>query len=443
MKRGVSTAATRALLLIAAGLAIGMIVTALTGIVVLASSGAMTTPPGAWAITVRVLPGVDWRLSVPGLARAATSPRLLPLLDGRGLSTRHGRLQFARDGKQLAIRCSPCRFDDPRLGSQPLILAELRVLLARRDEDTLTGTVASGDVRATFTARLTAQRIDVDWQLPATPLSALYGTASSIVPEAAKAQIDGTLRASGQLRLPDLRARTEFDIADVGVRGLGTEVLAQGPLHHVCIDAVGLPRPRMVEPGAGRWISARGSGALLAQAVLAAEDQRFEAHAGYDVQELAQVFSNIDADGVVRGASTITQQLARMLYTGHERSVARKLRELLYAVEMERTLGKSLILGLYLNLADWGPGICGARAAALAYFDKQPWQLTPLEAAWLAGSLRNPHRAFDDEFMTRRPDRQRANWVLMQMRELPREQRRAWAAGRLQFASSPQPAPAR
>ena len=84
----------------------------------------------------------------------------------------------------------------------------------------------------------------------------------------------------------------------------------------------------------------------------------------------------------------MTQQLARTLFTGGEKTAARKLRELLYAIEMERTLGKPRILELYLNTVDWGPGLCGARAAARTYFRKRPEQLTPLEAAWLAGILR-------------------------------------------------------
>src|SRR5262249_54768926 len=121
----------------------------------------------------------------------------------------------------------------------------------------------------------------------------------------------------------------------------------------------------------------------------------------------------------LRGASTLTQQLARMLYTGGERTAIRKLRELLYAVEMERTLGKQRILELYLNSVDWGPGLCGARLAAHTYFGKAPSKLSALEAAWLAASLHQPQRAYEREFLTGHPDLVRAHGVLAQMRSVP------------------------
>ena len=112
----------------------------------------------------------------------------------------------------------------------------------------------------------------------------------------------------------------------------------------------------------------------------------------------------------------------------------RKLRELLYAIAMEHTLGKARILELYLNTVDWGPGLCGARPAARAYFGKPPARLTALEAAWLAGVLRNPHAAWEQQFAARRPDHTRATQVLMQMRDWPRRQRERFAAQPLTFS---------
>jgi hypothetical protein len=204
-----------------------------------------------------------------------------------------------------------------------------------------------------------------------------------------------------------------------------------------CPDAEGLPSLRRLAAGEGRWISPAGSGALLAAAVLAAEDQRFHEHEGFDRAEIGQVLASIDEQGLARGASTITQQLARTLFTGAERTGVRKLRELLYAVEMERTLGKGMILALYLNTVHWGPGICGADAAARAYFGRRPGELTPLEAAWLAGILPNPQRAFEEELLAGVPDTARAARVLQQMRSLPRRERDRWAQQPLAFAAPP------
>jgi hypothetical protein len=191
-----------------------------------------------------------------------------------------------------------------------------------------------------------------------------------------------------------------------------------------------------VTPGEGRWISPTGSGALLAAAVLAAEDQRFHEHEGFDRAEIAAVLASVDGQGPSRGASTISQQLARTLFTGGERTGARKLRELLYAVEMERTLGKRAILALYLNTVHWGPDTCGADAAARSYFGKRPGELTPLQAAWLASILPNPGQAYAQLFEAGAPDTDRAIRVLQQMRTLPRAERERWARQPLAFASS-------
>lgn len=90
----------------------------------------------------------------------------------------------------------------------------------------------------------------------------------------------------------------------------------------------------------------------LARAVIAAEDQRFFSHAGYDLTEiLASIDHNQKPGQTRRGGSTLTQQLAKLLVTGSDRTAERKLRELLYAVEMEQTLGKARILQLYLDNA--------------------------------------------------------------------------------------------
>jgi membrane peptidoglycan carboxypeptidase len=100
-------------------------------------------------------------------------------------------------------------------------------------------------------------------------------------------------------------------------------------------------------------------------------------------------------------------------------------------------VGKARILELYLNTVDWGPGLCGARSAARAYFGKSPARLTALEAAWLASTLRNPHAAWDQQFLARQPDRARATQVLMQMRDWPKRQRERFAAQPLAFARGP------
>jgi monofunctional biosynthetic peptidoglycan transglycosylase len=428
------------LALLAGGAALGIAVAATLVVVVLSAGGVLTTPPGAWVVHLRPLPGMQARLSVPGLVRFATSPAALRLLDGRSLATRFGTLRLARDGSALQVVCAPCRFEWAKLAAPPIRIERLQLRLARSGGQSLTGELSGDGVEAQFTARLAPERIDVDWRLPSTEIAAIYRLLGSVIPEAHLAHIEGRLDGRGSLRLPQRRARVELAIDGMRVEGLGTERLAAGPLEFGCPSDGDAPVLRRVTPGEGRWISPTQSGALLAAAVLAAEDQRFRQHEGFDRAEIASVLASADGAAPARGASTITQQLARTLFTGSERSGARKLRELLYAVEMERTVGKGLILALYLNTVHWGPGICGADAAARAYFAKRPGELTPLEAAWLASILPNPQRAFDEEFLADMPEQSRAIRVLQQMRGLPRRERERWSQQSLVFA---EPATAR
>jgi hypothetical protein len=423
----------RALLLLAAGAFCGALALLGVAAVVAAATGVLSTPAGAWVVRLQPLPGLTLRFNVPALARLATTPAVQHLLDGGSLATRFGRVQFSRDGDALQLACAPCRVDDARLASAP-VGASLRLTLARADAQILRGELAAGEVVFRYTAELARERIDIDWNLPPTDIAAAYRVLADAIPEVDRARIDGRIAARGSLRLPQWRAQISLDIDGFAVDGLGTERLAAGSVDFDCRDGHGLPKPRRIVLGEGRWVSPVGSGALLASAVLAAEDQRFHQHAGYDSAEIAQLLARIDEQGIGRGASTITQQLARLLFTGGERTAARKLRELLYAVEMERTLGKQSILALYLNSVDWGPGICGADEAARVYFGKRPGGLSPVEAAWLAGVLPNPKRAFDDEYLAGKAETDRAVRVLQQMRSLSRTERERWARQALVFA---------
>jgi len=404
-----------------------------------AAGGVLTTPPGAWTVTARPLPGLSIRLSVPGLLWFATSPAAQRLLDGRQVATRIGVVHFARDGAALRLRCAPCTVEAPQLAAAAVVVEGAELRLERRGAQALHGELASGGLRLRFDASLPPEHVDIDWQLPPTDIAAVYAVLASVIPEVQRARIDGRVAARGRLRLPQRRVRVDLSIDGFAVAGLDTEALGSGSVTFACRAADGRTRPRRVAAGEGRWISPTQSGALLAAAVLAAEDQRFFAHPGYDGAEIARVLAGFDGEAPLRGASTITQQLARTLVTGGERTAARKLRELLYAAEMERTLPKQTILGLYLNTVDWGPGICGADAAARTYFGKRPQQLTPLEAAWLASILRQPARAYAAEFLAGAPDTARAARVLQQMRELPRRERERAARRPLVFAAPPAP----
>ena len=129
----------------------------------------------------------------------------------------------------------------------------------------------------------------------------------------------------------------------------------------------------------------------LPQAVLATEDRRFYEHFGMDILGfLRAALTNLQAGRVVQGGSTITQQLAKNLYLSHERTVLRKIRELILAVWLETRLSKDQILELYLNRVYLGAGAYDMEAAAQRYFGKSARAVTLAEAAMLAGLLKAP-----------------------------------------------------
>ncbi len=142
---------------------------------------------------------------------------------------------------------------------------------------------------------------------------------------------------------------------------------------------------------AHRWVSYGRISPSLARAVRVAEDAGFWAHEGIDLGEIrASIQDNLTKGSPLRGASTITQQLAKNLYLSPSRNPYRKVTELLITRRLEAELTKTRILELYLNLIEWGDGIWGAEAAAQAYFGIHASELSVEQAALLAAAIANP-----------------------------------------------------
>lgn len=140
-----------------------------------------------------------------------------------------------------------------------------------------------------------------------------------------------------------------------------------------------------------RWVNYDRISANLKRAVIVAEDAAFWQHEGLDFDEIrASIEVNWMRGEFVRGASTITQQLAKNLYLSPSRNPYRKVRELLITRRLEAELSKRRIFELYLNLIEWGDGIWGAEAAARAHFGVSAASLSPAQAAMLAGAIINP-----------------------------------------------------
>lgn len=156
----------------------------------------------------------------------------------------------------------------------------------------------------------------------------------------------------------------------------------------------------------------------LARAVLAGEDSRFFEHNGFDWDAIQKAWDDAVKEGekeakeegdydpndwippmpsFKRGASTISQQLAKNLYLSEERNFLRKGREAVYTYFLERNLSKKRILELYLNVIEWGDGVYGAEAASRTYFKKSASNLTREEAAFLAAMIPSPLNVFNPD----------------------------------------------
>lgn len=163
-----------------------------------------------------------------------------------------------------------------------------------------------------------------------------------------------------------------------------------------------------------RWADWRDISSSMPIAAVAAEDQRFPQHAGFDFRAIESAI--LEEPGEPRGASTISQQVAKNLWLWPGRSWIRKGLEAWFTVWIETLWPKRRILEIYLNIAEFGPGVFGVDAAARRYFGKPAADLSQQEASLLAAVLPAPKR-----MSPTRPSRyvhQRARWIREQVRQL-------------------------
>jgi len=170
------------------------------------------------------------------------------------------------------------------------------------------------------------------------------------------------------------------------------------------------------------WVPLEQISPNLQRAILAGEDTNFLTHHGFDYEALQKVWDQAQREAAKeakaegddegdwlpslpdfkRGASTVTQQLAKNLYLSSQRSFVRKGQEALLTIFLERLLTKRRILEIYLNVIEWGDGIYGAEAAARRYFNKSAANLTASEAAYLSAMVPNPRTVFNPRINPRR-----------------------------------------
>ena len=164
------------------------------------------------------------------------------------------------------------------------------------------------------------------------------------------------------------------------------------------------------------WVAYHKISPYMALAAIAAEDQKFPFHNGFDFYAIRQALKDMTRGKSLRGASTISQQVSKNLYLWPGRSLFRKVLEAWFTLLIEIFWPKQRILEVYLNIAELGGHIFGVEAASRQFFRKSPQQLSREEAALLAAVLPNPKR-----YKVSAPSKQvrrRQNWILNQMRQL-------------------------
>jgi monofunctional biosynthetic peptidoglycan transglycosylase len=181
--------------------------------------------------------------------------------------------------------------------------------------------------------------------------------------------------------------------------GAASALLLVGACFWECHDLPGVSEirsqlfTRYVPKGRSTWVPLWAISPKLQVAVVVWEDPQFYFHHGFVYDEIWRaLIEDVRSGHYRRGASTISQQVAKNLFLTSEKSLSRKLREAVLTRRIERALSKDEILEVYLNIADWGDGIVGAEAAARFYFSRSAEDLSWAEAALLAGILSNPHR---------------------------------------------------
>ena len=217
--------------------------------------------------------------------------------------------------------------------------------------------------RAAAPAPPPARRFAIDWKIAGRVMIA-------------GAAIGFACLAYAYLTLPDVRPLRAANPATTAF----IELRAQDARSH------GEP-PRRVQ----KWARYRDISSELKRAVLVAEDDAFWQHEGVDFEQLQEsLIIDWARRGLLRGGSTITQQLAKNLYLSPSKNPIRKLRELIIARRLEAELPKARIFELYLNVIEWGDGVYGAEAAARTYFHTSAAELGAADAALLAGAIVNP-----------------------------------------------------
>jgi hypothetical protein len=240
---------------------------------------------------------------------------------------------------------------------------------------------------------------NLSFELPtASCQSLLESVPPALLPHLAGARYKGTLAARGftqfdTRKIDDLVLKYDFDdfCKMIAVPSELDKDRFRGRFTHPIVTKDDKPDERTTGPGEPSWTDVDEISPFMQVAVLTTEDGSFYRHHGFNHSAIrASLIANVKAGKFVRGASTITMQLAKNLFLSRQKTLSRKLEELVLADYLEKTFKKEELMELYLNVIEFGPDVYGVRDAASHYFGLRPDQLNLAECLFLSSLLPNP-----------------------------------------------------
>ena len=382
------------------------------------SGGAATSPPMSLELhaplgvgeTSLTVDGGPLPLSLLGLREGA-----LGLVDvARATAMAKGRLVLDAPGTSVTfdgeVQLANASLRQPRLSRETLrglsVAVGGRGLLTssslRLDDGRVVVGAARLDLRGSMEQDPAHLQAHLAFDLPTVGCRELAeGVPSGLLPTVRDVRFAGTLTARGRLAFDtkNLDAlELDYTIDD---RCRATEVPSalsrerfKGAFTHAIVHPDGTRGEATTGPGSGNWTELGGISPFLVVAVTTTEDGSFFRHHGFNHGAIKQsVVANVKARRFVRGASTITMQLAKNLFLVREKTLSRKLEELVLADYLEQVFRKEELMELYLNVVEFGPDIYGVTQAAAHYFGRAPLELNLSECLFLASVLPSPVRS--------------------------------------------------
>jgi len=309
------------------------------------------------------------QVGVSGVGLALPHVSSVPLkgldLEARGaftLDLARGRASLAGGQVALSNIKIPLEFEADSLANGPKLRVKARV--------------ERGDAQAMLMS------------LPAEAIPALEGIRLAGT-FAAELDLDMDTENLAQMKLDFRPDVSDLQVLDLG-RGVNLDLLRHEFLHRI-VEGGGKVISRMVGPSSPDWVPYSEVPKALIDALTQSEDSQFFSHHGFSVSAIRRSLQvNMERGGLYQGASTLSQQLVKNLFLSREKTLVRKLQEVLITWQLEKFLSKEKILELYLNVIEWGPEVFGLKQAAMHYFGKLPSELNLLEIAFLVAIIPNP-----------------------------------------------------